>query len=82
MKKLIAASGLALGLAGFGLFGGVGHALADSSKYEDSGTYDEMVEVHGDAGVTSIADDDGIQGSDNVISSALWVPNTMTGQGG
>ena len=50
--------------------------------YEDSGTYDAMVEVHGDSGVTSIADDDGIQGSDNVTSSVLWVPSTMTGQGG
>jgi hypothetical protein len=82
MKKLIAAGGVALGLAGFGLFGGIAQALADSSGYEDSGTFDEMVEVHDGQAIADMIDDDGIQGSDNVVSPVAWTPGPITGLSG
>lgn len=75
-KKLFAASSLAIGLAGFAVFGGVGHAVATPSP--DTGTYDELVEVHEGSGVTSIADDDGIQ-ADQVHNSTLWEPGQVSG---
>jgi hypothetical protein len=45
----------------------------------DTGTYDELVEVHSDgAAVVSIADDDGIQ-ADTVTASTSWVPGSVSG---
>ena len=48
-KKLIAAGGLALGLAGAGLSAGVGTALADGTL-PDTGTYDELLGIMDDNG--------------------------------
>lgn len=75
-KKLFAASSLAIGLAGFAVFGGLGQAVATPSP--DTGTYDELVEVHEGGGVTSIADDDGIQ-ADQVHNSTAWEPGLVSG---
>lgn len=75
-KTMLAASGVAFALTGFAMFGGIGHAAAAPTP--DSGTYDEMVEVHGDSGVVSIADDDGMQ-ADWVQSAVAWTPGWVTG---
>lgn len=75
-KRLFAASALALGAVGFALSGGAGHAVAN--PLPDTGTYDELVEVHGDDGVAPIADDDGLQ-ADGVQKSAAWQPGLVTG---
>jgi hypothetical protein len=45
----------------------------------DTGTYDELVEVHSDGGsVASIVDDDGLQ-ADTVTDSTSWVPGSVSG---
>ena len=75
-KKLFAASSLAIGLAGFAVFGGLGQAVATPSP--DTGTYDGYVEVHGGSGVGPLADDDGIQ-ADRVHSSTAWQPGQVSG---
>jgi hypothetical protein len=54
-KKFLAAGGLAFGLAGFGLFAGVGTAVADGTL-PDTGTSDELVEVHDGTLVNNIFD--------------------------
>ena len=73
-KKLFAIGGLALGLAGPAFFGGIGHAVAAP----DTGTHDEMVEVHGDSGLVSfIVDDDGVF-ADELRGSTMWVPNPVS----
>jgi hypothetical protein len=41
-KKFVAAGGLVFGLAGFGLFAGVGTAAATAP---DTGTYDDMTDL-------------------------------------
>ena len=77
-RKLFTASVLAVSLVGFAVVGGPGHAVAAPTP--DSGTYDELVEVHGDGGVTSITDDDGVQ-ADTVHNSTAWEPGFVSGQG-
>ena len=47
-KKLLATGGLAFSLAGFGLFAGVGTAVADGTA-PDSGSYDEQDNLAQDA---------------------------------
>jgi hypothetical protein len=54
--------GIAFGLAGSGLFGGVGTALADGTK-PDTGTYDELL---------FILDEDGHQS----LIASTWGPGT------
>lgn len=83
LKKMFAASGLVFGLAGFTMFGGIGPAVAGP----DTGSQDEMVEVHEDDFVTGIVDSDATQGdwdddgyqADNVVASTPWVPVSVTG---
>jgi hypothetical protein len=62
-KKFLVAGGFALGLAGYGLFGGVGFAVADGTL-PDTGTYDELL---------FIVDEDGYQ---SLITSTYPGANT------
>jgi uncharacterized membrane protein len=70
-KKFLVVGGIAFGLAGSGLFGGVGTALADGTK-PDTGTYDELL---------FILDEDGYQ---SLIASTFGPGANVTGtyQGG
>jgi hypothetical protein len=43
-KKFLAAGGLAFSLAGFGLFAGIGTAVADGTT-PDTGSYDEQTDL-------------------------------------
>jgi hypothetical protein len=58
-KKFIAAGGLAFSLVGFGLFAGVGTAVADGTS-PDTGSYDEQIENR-DSGLDS-----------NLTEDACW----------
>jgi hypothetical protein len=48
-KKFLAAGGLAMSLAGFGLFAGVGTAVADGAL-PDTGSFDELLNIGDDNG--------------------------------
>jgi hypothetical protein len=52
-KKFLVVGGIAFGLAGRGLFGGVGTALADGTK-PDTGTYDELPFILDEDGYQSL----------------------------
>jgi hypothetical protein len=53
-KKFVAAGGLVFGLAGFGLFAGVGTAAATAP---DTGTYDEQIENRDNGLDSNLAED-------------------------
>lgn len=58
-KQLLAAGGIAVSLLGFGLFAGIGTAVADGTL-PDTGSYDEQIETR-DGGVDS-----------NLAEDACW----------
>ena len=75
-KKILAASGLAFGLVGFGLFAGVGTAVADGTM-PNTGSYDELTRIPDEDATQGDFDDDGIQ-ADDVLSSAAYAPEGVT----
>jgi hypothetical protein len=69
-KKFLAAGGLVFGLAGFGLFAGVGTAVADGTE-PDSGSYDEQTDLAQEACTGGIpSPSDTASGAFDVSSSA------------
>jgi hypothetical protein len=76
-KKSLMVGAVAIGLSGAGLMGGAGLAAAATGSFVDSGSYDELVEVHGDKGVLPI-EESAIQAA-QVSNSTEWKPNKVTG---
>jgi hypothetical protein len=68
-KKFLAAGGLAFSLAGFGLFAGIGTAVADGTK-PDAGSYDEQTDLAQEACTGGIPSPPGTASKAFVVASS------------